>query len=210
MVDWSLYLLLDTGVLGEREPLSTTLAAIQGGVTVLQLRAKGWSSRRQVALAETLMPVARAHGVLFIINDQADIALAVGADGIHLGVDDLPVRHARRLLPTGLIGYSPEGVADAQRGVAEGADYLGVGPFAATTTKADAGPAIGVAGLSAIVQAVTVPVVAVGGLQAGNAGAAIAAGAAGIVVASAILAAPDPTEAARHLRRVIDRARGLP
>lgn len=206
IVDWRLYVLLDTGVLGGRDPLTAARAALAGGATVLQMRAKGWSARRQVALAGALLPLAREHGVPLLLNDHVDIALAVGADGVHLGVDDLPVMLARRLLPGGIVGYSPEGAADAARAVAEGADYLGVGPFAATATKPDAGAAIGAEGVAAIARAVPAPVVAIGGITAANAAAAIAAGAAGVVAASALLAAPDIEEATRALRTVVTRA----
>jgi thiamine-phosphate diphosphorylase len=206
-IDWSLYVILDMVILGERDPVQVARAALEGGATALQLRAKGWPAREQVALAEALLPLARAHGAPLLINDQADIALAVGAAGVHLGVDDLPVALARRIMPHGVIGYSPEGVADAQRAAAEGADYLGVGPFAGTRTKADAGAAIGRAGIAEIVAAVLVPVVAIGGLTRDNAAAPIAAGAAGIAVASAVITAPDdPFAAARALHSRVSAA----
>ena len=195
MIDWRLYVVLDMGILNGRQPLDVARAALRGGATVLQLRAKAWSIKEQVALAQALVPLAQKHGVPLIINDHADVALAVGADGVHLGVGDLPVALARAIMPHGVIGYSPEDIADAQRAVADGANYLGVGPFAVTHTKADAGAAIGSSGLAAIVRAVPVPVVAVGGIKQHNAAHAIAAGAAGIVVASAVVHAPDPAAA---------------
>ncbi len=207
-VDWSLYVLLDTSLLPGRQVIEMAQQVLSGGATVLQLRAKNRSIREQVALAQALMPLARAHGVPLLINDHADIALGVGADGVHLGVDDLPVALARRILPPGaLIGYSPEGVADAQRAVGEGADYLGIGPFARTTTKGDAGDAIGPDGIAAMVAAVRVPVVAIGGITPTTAGVAIQAGAAGIAVASAVITAPDPAAATRELRGVVADAR---
>lgn len=202
-IDWSLYLLIDTGALGGRDPLAVARAALDGGASVLQLRAKGWSARRQLELALALLPLARARGVPLLINDQLDIALAAGADGVHLGVDDLPVEHARALMPAGLLGYSPEGLDDAWRAQAAGASYLGVGPFAGTSTKPDAGAPIGPEGLRRIAAAVGIPVVAVGGITPANAGAALAAGAAGVAVASAVVAAPDPALAARALRAAL-------
>ena len=205
-IDWRLYVVLDAGILGGRQPLDVARAALHGGATVLQLRAKTWPVREQVALALALVPLAQEHGVPFIINDHVDVALAVGADGVHLGVDDLPVALARTIMPYGVIGYSPEGVADAERAVADGADYLGVGPFAVTHTKADAGAAIGTSGLAAIVRAVPVPVVAVGGIGQHNAAGAIAAGAAGIVVASAVVRAPDPAAAVGALDAAVAHA----
>jgi len=194
-IDWRLYVVLDAGILGARQPLDVARAALRGGATLLQLRAKTWPVREQVALAQALVPLTQAHGVPLIINDHVDVVLAVGADGVHLGVDDLPVALARTIMPHGIIGYSPEGVADAERAVADGADYLGVGPFAMTQTKGDAGTAIGSSGLGAIVRAVSIPVVAVGGIGQHNAADAIAAGASGIVVASAVAHAPDPAAA---------------
>ena len=207
-IDWCLYVLIDTGILADRQPLAVARAALAGGATVLQLRAKTWSDREQVALAQALLPLTRAQGVPLIINDHADIALAIGADGVHLGVDDLPISLARVIMPGGLIGYSPEGAKDAARAVAEGADYLGVGPFATTGTKLDAGTAIGARGIEEIVRAVQVPVVAVGGLDQNNAAKAIAAGAAGIVVASAVTRAADCAAAARQLRAIVSEALG--
>ncbi|MDP9312503.1 MAG: thiamine phosphate synthase [Chloroflexota bacterium] len=205
-LDWRLYVLIDAGILGDRQPLEVARAALAGGATVLQLRAKTWSVREQVAVAQALLPLTRAQGVPLIINDHVDIALALGADGVHLGVDDLPVALARTIMPRGVIGYSPEGIADAARAVGAGVDYLGVGPFAVTGTKLDAGTAIGATGLAQIVQAVQVPVVAVGGLDQHNAADAITAGAAGIVVASAVTRAADPVAAARQLRSIVAEA----
>lgn len=208
MVDWSLYVLLDTSLLPGRQVIDVAQQVLSGGATVLQLRAKNQSIREQVALAEALMPLARAHRVPLLINDHADIALGVGADGVHLGVDDLPVAFARRILPPGaLIGYSPEGIADAQRAVSEGADYLGIGPFARTTTKGDAGEAIGADGIAAMTGVVRIPVVAIGGITSATAGDAIRAGAAGIAVASAVIASPEPAAAARELCGVVADAR---
>jgi thiamine-phosphate diphosphorylase len=165
------------------------------------------TARAQLALATALLPLARAAGVPLLINDQVDIALAAGADGVHLGVDDLPVAAARRLLPDGIIGYSPETAADARQAAADGADYLGVGPFAVTSTKADAGAPIGSEGLAELAAATSLPVVAIGGVTETNAGAAVAAGAAGVAVVSAVVCARDPAAAARRLRTAVEAAR---
>lgn len=206
-VDWSLYVLIDIWALRGRDPLAVAEAVLQGGATVLQLRAKDLAPRPQLELARALLPLARAHRVPLLINDYPDIALAARADGVHLGVGDMSVAEARALMPELIIGYSPEGADDARRAEADGATYLGVGPFASTRTKPDAGPSIGKAGLRTITAAVSIPVVAVGGITVYNASTALAAGAAGVAVASAVVAAPDPAEAARALRSAITETR---
>jgi thiamine-phosphate pyrophosphorylase len=204
-VDWRLYVIIDLGSLGGREPLAVAEAVLDGGATVLQLRAPGRPIGYQVELATGLAERAARHGVPLIVNDHLDVALAAGAAGVHLGVADLPVAAARRIAPGALIGYSPDGAADLRRAAADGADYLGVGPFARTLTKADAGPPIGSAGLTALVAATSLPVVAVGGLDRRTIPAALAAGAAGVAVCAAILRADDPGRATASLRALVDR-----
>lgn len=204
-VDWRLYVILDLGTLGDGDPLAVAEAVLAGGATVLQLRARGRPIGYQVELAAGLAERARRSGVPLIVNDHLDVALAAEADGVHLGVADLPVAAARRIAPGALIGYSPDGLGDLRRGAADGADYLGVGPFASTITKADAGPPIGSAGLAAMVAATSLPVVAVGGLDRRTIPAAIAAGAAGVAVCAAILRADDPGRATASLRALVDR-----
>ncbi|GAC1384742.1 MAG: thiamine phosphate synthase [Herpetosiphon sp.] len=204
-VNWSLYVVLDIGILDAVNLLQIAEKILAGGATVLQLRAKQLPVREIVALAAQLLPLAERAAVPLIINDHVDIALALGAHGVHLGVDDLPVALARQIMPDGLIGYSPEGTADARRAVADGADYLGVGPFAGTQTKADAGSPIGAAGVHMIRSAVSEPVLAVGGIRIENAAQAMEASGSGIVVASAATRVPDPEAAVRLLRRAIGR-----
>lgn len=203
-----LYVIVDTAVAGDRDPVALAAAAIAGGATALQLRAKDLPTVRQVAVARALADLARRHAVLFIVNDRLDVALAVEADGVHLGWEDLPPADARRLLgPERVLGVSAGNLEEARAALAAGADYLGVGPIFPTRTKADAGEAIGLEGLRAIRALSPVPIVAIGGITAENAAAVIAAGADGVAVISAVLLAPDPTAAARRLRQVIDEAR---
>jgi thiamine-phosphate pyrophosphorylase len=203
-----LYVIVDTAVAGDRDPVALAAAAIAGGATALQLRAKDLPTVRQVAVARALADLARRHAVLFIVNDRLDVALAVEADGVHLGWEDLPPADARRLLgPERVLGVSAGNLEEARAALAAGADYLGVGPIFPTRTKADAGEAIGLEGLRAIRALSSVPIVAIGGITAENAAAVIAAGADGVAVISAVLLAPDPTAAARRLRQVIDEAR---
>lgn len=198
-------MLLDSSLLDAAAMLPVAEAVLAGGATVLQLRAKHWPVRQEIALVQQLVPMAHAHNVPLLVNDHVDVALATGADGVHLGSTDFPVGLARQIMPDRLIGYSPDSLADAQIAVQEGADYLGVGPFAATTTKGDAGAPIGSDGLSAFVKAIPIPIVAIGGINADNAAEAMAAGAAGIAVVSAVIGASNPMEAARHLRSIVGR-----
>jgi len=180
-------------------------AALDGGITTVQLRAKGWTDRQLLEAAVALRSLCRDAGALLIVNDRVDIALASGADGVHLGVDDLPVAAARRMLgPGALVGYSPETDADRQQAERDGADYLGVGPVYGTTTKGDAGAAIGVEGIRQAVAATALPVVGIGGITVETAAAVIEAGAAGVAVVGAIFLAGDPRDAAARLAEAVE------
>jgi thiamine-phosphate pyrophosphorylase len=140
-----------------------------------------------------------------------DIALAVDADGVHVGQDDMPAPLARKLMGPGkIIGVSVDNVEQALQAERDGADYLGAGPIFATPTKPDAAPPIGLDGLAEICRRVSIPVVAIGGITAENAGAVIAAGADGVAVVSAVVAAENVEEAARRLRQVVEKARLRP
>jgi thiamine-phosphate pyrophosphorylase len=182
-------------------------AAAAGGVTLVQLREKDASSREFYEIARELRALTRRLGIPLVINDRLDIALAVGAEGLHLGQSDLPLKKARQLAGRGMvIGISAGTAAEALAAEREGADYLGVGPVYPTGSKADAREAIGLRGLADVCAVVRIPVVGIGGLKAGNAGEALGAGAAGVAVISAILSQPDIEAAARRLREALDRA----
>ncbi len=191
-----------------RALVDVVAAALRGGAPTVQLRAKHEGTREMLALAHRLRAETRRAGALFFVNDRIDVALAAGADGAHLGDDDLPVEMARSIVPPGfLIGKSvdsPEGARAAER---EGADYLGVGPVHATPSKQDAGEAIGVGGVRAVRGATGLPVVAIGGIEEGNATEISAAGADGVAVIRAILRADDPEAAARRLVEAVKRGR---
>lgn len=179
-------------------------ASIDGGMTAVQLRAKGWSDRRALEAAKRLRTICRDLDVMFLVNDRVDIALVCGADGVHLGVDDLPVGAARELLgPDVVIGYSPEAETDRRDALLAGVDYLGVGPVFGTATKDDAGPALGLPVFERIVDEVDVPVIGIGGIDQLNARSVIEAGAAGVAVVSAVFFAGDPATAARELAGVM-------
>jgi thiamine-phosphate diphosphorylase len=201
-----LYLCTDR-VLSLGRPLGETIsAAAAGGLTMVQLREMDATSREFYGIALELRALTRRLGIPLVINDRADIALAVGADGLHIGQSDLPLKKARQLAGRGMfIGISVGTVAEALAAERDGADYLGAGPVYPTGSKADAREAIGVRGLADICAAVRIPVVGIGGLKAGNAGEALCAGAAGVAVISAILSQPDIEAAARQLREALDR-----
>jgi thiamine-phosphate pyrophosphorylase len=198
------YLVTDPRVETRDTLLDIVKAAISGGVTAVQLRAKGWTDRNTLEAAQALSGICRSHGVLFLVNDRVDIAMASGADGVHLGVEDLPVACARDLLGAeAVIGYSPEGEADLQAALQAGANYLGIGPVFGTQTKQDAGPAIGLSTLRATVDRVDVPCIGIGGIDHTNAPSVIETGATGVAVVSSILFADDPASAARQLVEVM-------
>lgn len=202
--DLSLYLVLDPVQCGGHEgSLEVARAALEGGATIVQLRAPEWHKRAWLALALDLLPVTRAFGVPLIIDDHVDIALACGADGVHVGQRDLPATLARRLLgPDALIGLSVSNAAEVDEANSLGTDidYLGAGPVFATPTKTDASQPCGIGGLAALVARTPWPTVAIGGIQLHNARAVMSAHPAGIAVVSAICRADDPRQAAAQLR----------
>jgi thiamine-phosphate pyrophosphorylase len=190
------------------EDARVAAAALRGGATALQLRAKTLSTRDLCTAASALRALCARHGTLFLVNDRLDVALACGADGVHLGQDDLPPELARAVAgPNLVIGVSAATPEEAWAAARGGADYLGVGAVYATRTKADAGAPIGLDGLARVVAASTLPVVAIGGIGAEGAAAAVRAGAAGVAVVSAVAGAPDPERAAAVLRMALDGAR---
>lgn len=174
------------------------------GVDVVQVRAKGLSDRDLYELAGAVLAACRARSVACVINDRVDLALALGADGVHVGDEDLPVGVARRLLgPHALVGATARDASSARAAVAAGASYLGVGPCFATATKDGLPDAIGPSGLAAVVAAVAVPVVAIGGVTAERIPALREAGAAGVAVVAAVSEAGDPAAAVRSLRAAL-------
>ncbi len=182
--------------------------AIEGGATAIQLREKALPARTVVEIGRRIAEICNRSGVLFIVNDRADVAVACGADGVHVGQDDLPVPVARQIVGRGtIVGASVGTVAEAWRAQADGADYLGVGSVFPTSTKPDGGEPLGVAALAEVIRAVRVPVVGIGGITAENAAEVIRAGAAGVAVVAAVVGQDDIAAAARRLRERIDAAR---
>lgn len=205
MFDLSLYLVTDTP---ERCRLSlpeTVEAAIAGGVTIVQYRSEHAYGGAAYREALPLIEICRNAGVPFIVNDRIDLALALDADGVHIGQRDFPPEVARRILgPKKIIGFSCSDLDEVRAVDEKLVDYLGLGPVFPTQTKTDAAPAMGLEGLAVCTAATSLPVVAIGGINIGNASAVRAAGSnIGIAVVSAICAAPDPKAAARDLGNAI-------
>jgi thiamine-phosphate pyrophosphorylase len=203
-----LYVIIDTAFLKGRSHAEAAAAAIQGGAQVIQLRDKESRKKELLAIAGGLQKLCSEHNALFIVNDNLDVALAVNADGLHVGRDDLPVAVARRLLPTDkLLGGSARTVAEAKKARMEGADYLGVGAMYPTATKVSS-EVVGPGRLNEIKQAVDLPVVAIGGINMSNLGEVMKAGADAAAVISAVLGAGDIEQAARRLVNIIEGEHG--
>ena len=186
-------------------PLLT--AVVAGGCRMVQLREKEWPSGRLLPVARRLRDRCHDAGVTFVVNDRLDLALAVGADGVHLGQDDLPASVARSLLRPGMIlGVSTHSVAQARAAQADGADYVAVGSMYATDTKPDfqlVGPGL----VRQLRPEIRVPLIAIGGITPANVGPVIGAGADGVAVISAVCAATDPEAATRRLLEAARAAR---
>jgi thiamine-phosphate diphosphorylase len=206
-MDPTLYVVLDRAVARGRDLEIVLDAAIEGGCRMVQLREKEWPSGRLLPLAERLLARARRAGVTFIVNDRVDLAVVLGADGVHLGQEDLPARAARTLLRPGMIlGVSTHTVAQAHAARDAGADYVAVGSMFATATKPDfelVGPAL----IRELRRHIPVPMVGIGGISDKNAAEVVRAGADGVAVISAVCAAPDPAAATRRLLDAIRSAR---
>lgn len=176
-----------------RDMVQVAACALRAGAPAVQLRDKTSPPHRLLPVARRLADAAHAAGALFFVNDRLDLALAAGAHGVHLGALDLPVHAARRAAPPGfLIGATAGDPTAAQAAATAGADYVGCGPVYPTRTKAQAGPAIGVANLAAVAASVTIPVVGIGGIEPARASHVFQAGAAGCAVAGAVMGTADP------------------
>lgn len=186
---------------GGRPVAEVVREAVAGGVTAVQLREKTLSTRAFAEEARELSRLLRPIGIPLVVNDRADVALAAGADGVHVGQDDLPVDALRGLVGAGLlVGLSVTSIGEAAAVDAALVDYVGVGPVFATATKPDAAPALGIEGTRSICRVLCVPSVAIGGIDVANAALVRTTGVAGIAVVSAICRAARPGEAAARLR----------
>jgi thiamine-phosphate pyrophosphorylase len=217
MLDLRLYALLDPERAGGHDLAALGREVVAGGATLVQLRDKHGSTRRLIEETRAIKRALAGSGVPVLVNDRVDVALAAGADGVHVGQNDMPAAEARRLLGrSAVIGLSVKTIAEAQAAPLEALDYVCVGGVFVTTSKDNASAPIGVAGLKNVLAALRArardfPVGAIAGIDETNAGEVVSAGADGVAVISALSLAPDPTEAARRLRGLVDnslRARG--
>ncbi|MBI5136265.1 MAG: thiamine phosphate synthase [Nitrospirae bacterium] len=197
------YLIADAATRSGEQLVAAVTAALGAGVRLVQYRDKAPLSDAQLATATALRQAAHAHGALFLVNDRVDLVLMCGADGVHLGQDDLPPHVARALLPAGaLVGISTHNLDEALAAQRAGADYVGFGNVFGTTSKADALPPTGTGPLAEACRALAIPVYAIGGVNGANLAAVKAAGCAGGALIGAVLKADDPGAAARELGRV--------
>jgi len=204
-IDLRLCVITDVGMVADRSLEGVVLGAIEGGATVIQYRDKRATMRAKFGAASALSSVVKERGVRFMVNDHADLAVAVRADGVHLGQDDLPVSAARRIVGAGaVIGVSAGSVAEARQAQSDGAEYVSVGPIYTTRTKPDAGPPVSAELVREIVRSVQIPVVAIGGIDASNVEVVMALGVSGVAVVSAVMKAADPAHATREIAEIIE------
>lgn len=202
LIDWSIYLCTDRDLSVNMSIEECTELAIQGGVTVVQIREKNCSGREFFNRALVLKKITKKNKIPLIVNDRADIAAAIDADGVHVGQKDLPCSAVRKILgEKKIIGVSASTVELAIQAEADGADYLGVGAVFGTSTKSDA-KKISLDTLKKIRRAVKIPIVAIGGINRENLSAVKATGVDGVAVVSAIVSAKNPESAARELSEI--------
>lgn len=203
-----LYAVTDRAWTGRQSLYEQVEEAIQGGVTCVQLREKALSTEEFLQEALEIGALCRRCGVPFIVNDSVEVAIACGADGVHVGQEDLAAGEARRRVGEGmLLGVSAHSVEEARQAVRNGADYLGVGAVFPTSTKTDVSP-MPIETLQAIRRAVDVPIVAIGGITRDNIGRLAGSGVDGVALVSAIFSAPDIAAACRELRALSEQMTG--
>jgi thiamine-phosphate pyrophosphorylase len=202
--DLRLIVITDRRLAGARSISDIVHAVVAAGAPAIQIRDKDATARELVALAAALRPVTSAAGSLLFVNDRLDVALAAGADGVHLGPDDIPLTAARRIAPAPfLIGCSADDATRARQLERDGASYIGCGAVFGTSTKDVAGERIGIARLDEVARAVSIPVVGIGGVNASNVSEVARTAAAGAAVVSAVMAAADPGAATAELMALL-------
>jgi thiamine-phosphate pyrophosphorylase len=200
-INFHLYVVTDRHQTAERDLVEIVAAAARGGAGAIQLREKDLSARDLYALGARLQVALSPYGVPLLINDRLDVALALDAAGVHLAGHSLPTAVARRVLGTGkLLGVSTHSVEEARQAAAEGADFIVFGPVFTTPSKVAYGPPQGLQHLTTVVRAVRIPVLAIGGIDSVNLPQVVQAGAYGVAMIRAVLAAPDPYQATQQLR----------
>lgn len=190
MYKYHLYLITDSKLAGDRSNKEVVEATISGGADLIQLREKDYTTRQLIKEGRELLKVTRKAGIPLIVNDRVDVALAIDADGVHLGQEDMPLVEARKILGKDkIIGISTHNLEQAMEAEAEGADYIGYGPVFATTTKG--GAPVGVESLKRVMKVIKIPVFAIGGIKLNNLKQVIEAGTNRVAVVSGIVAADD-------------------
>jgi thiamine-phosphate pyrophosphorylase len=199
-----LHILTDIVLQNRFSHMELAKSAIRGGADTIQFRQKEGSTREMIQVARDVKQACVESGVTFIVNDRVDVAIASEADGVHLGQDDFPIPLARELLgKERIIGGSAATMEEARKCLSDGADYVGFGPVYPTSSKDDAGPVSGISILKDVVEAIPLPIIAIGGVSAENTIEVIQAGAHGIAVISAVCCQEDPEQATRDLYRAL-------
>ncbi len=200
-----LHIITDTALQSRFSHVELTELAIAGGADTIQFRSKSGSVREQIETAFAMNKICKKAGIPLIINDRVDVALAVEADGVHLGQDDFPISMARKILGhERIIGGSAGNMMEAEICLKEGADYIGSGPVYQTGSKKDAGPATGVESFKRLAGKIPIPFLAIGGVSAGNIQEILNAGAHGAAVISAVCLSDDPESATRDIKKLLD------
>ena len=187
-----------------KDEIETVRLALEGGATSIQLRMKNASTRKIVETGKKIRRITKGYDSLFFVNDRVDIALAVNADGVHLGQEDMPVKIAKEIAPNLIVGVSATNLNEAIEAERNGADYIGAGSVFPTNTKEDA-KLMGLEELKKIVEHIRIPVVAIGGINHKNAEEVLATGVDGIAVISAIVGANDVRDATKRMRMIVDK-----
>jgi thiamine-phosphate pyrophosphorylase len=209
-IDFRVYLVTDRRQAAGGDIVSVVSRALDGGIRAVQLREKDLPARELLRLARELREATSRRGARLLVNDRVDLAIAAGADGVHLGVSSMPAAEARRLLgPGALIGCSAHSLREVDEAQSGGADFVTFGPVYPTASKAAYGPPVGVAALAAACAAARVPVFAIGGIGAGNLDEVRLAGAHGVGLISAVVASPDPGAAAGEFTRRFTKKEGV-
>jgi len=207
-MNFELYVITDETIAGGRSHADIARQALSGGADVIQLRDKGRSCAELKSIGRQIAAIIRKSGAVFIVNDRLDVAIACGADGVHLGQDDMRLSTARQIAPQGfIIGVSVGTVAEAIDAEREGADYIALSPTFSSASKEEAGPGRGLERLREIRRAVSLPLVAIGGINRQNVQDVIEAGADGIAVISAVVTSPDISAAARELKDLVQESK---